>query len=223
MEEAQRRGLLTTARLMGGAGAVADWVGGARPPPTLKVGLHLMLVEGRPVLPPREIPDLVDGRGEFSTCLVGAGLNFFFRPGVRRQLEAEIRAQFEAFTKTGLPLDHVNAHNHMHVHPTVLGLILKVGRDYGLKAVRVPYEPLLPSWRASGTAFFSRSALWLFMMPWSKLLKARLRRAGVRSNEYVFGLNDIGQMDVYLVLQMIRHLPHGVTEMHFHSANRRSP
>src|SRR5439155_527075 len=83
------------------------------------------------------------------------------------------------------------------------------------KDVRVPYEPLLQSWRASGTAFFSRLALWLFMTPWNKLLKARLRRAGVRSNEYVFGLNDSGQMDVYLVLRMLRHLPDGVTEMYF--------
>ena len=223
IEEAHRRGILTTASLMVGAGAVADAVERARRLPTLKVGLHLVLVEGRPVLPPREIPDLVDGRGEFSTSLVGAGLNFFFRPGVGRQLEAEIRAQFEAFMKTGFPLDHVNAHNHMHLHPTVLGLILKVGRDYGLTAVRVPYEPLLASWRASGTAFFSRAASWLFLMPWSKLLQARLRHAGVRSNDYVVGLHDSGQMDVDLVLRMLRHLPHGVTEMYFHPATRRCP
>src|SRR5436309_3825949 len=196
---------------MVGAGAAADAVERARRLPTLKVGLHLVLVEGRPVLPSSEIPDLVDSCGEFSTRLVGAGLNFFFRPGVRRQLETEIRAQFEAFAKTGLPLDHVNAHNHMHLHPTVLGLLLKVGRDYGLKAVRVPYEPFLVSWRTAGTALFSRAASWLFLRPWSKLLQARLRRAGVCSNDYVFGLNDSGQMDVYLVLQMLRHLPHGVT------------
>ena len=223
IEEAHRRGILTTASLMVGAGVVADAVERARRLPTLKVGLHLVLVEGRPVLPPREIPDLVDGEGEFSSRLVGAGLNFFFRPGVGRQLEAEIRAQFEAFMKTGFHLDHVNSHNHMHLHPTVLGLILKVGRDYGLKAVRVPYEPLLPSWRASRTALFSRAASWLFLRPWSKLLQARLRHAGVRSNDYVFGLRDSGQMDADLVLRMLRHLPHGVTEMYFHPATRGCP
>src|SRR3989454_11909005 len=145
---------------MVGAGAAADAVERARRLPTLSVGLHLVLVDGPPVLPAREIPDLVDSRGEFSTRLFGAGLNFFFRPGVRRQLEAEIRVQFEAFTKTGLPLDHVNAHNHMHLHPTVLGLILKVGRDYGLKAVRVPYEPFLGSWRTARQALLKRLVTW---------------------------------------------------------------
>ena len=223
IEEAHRQGVLTAASLMVGAGAAADAVARARRLPTLKVGLHLVLVEGRPVLPPREISDLVDGRGEFSSRLVSAGLSFFFQPGVRRQLEAEVRAQFEAFAKTRLPLDHVNAHNHMHLHPTVLGLILKVGRDYGLKAVRVPYEPLLPSWRASGKALFSRAASWVCLRPWNALLKARLQRAGVRSNDYVFGLNDSGRMDVDLILRMLRHLPHGITEIFFHPATRRCP
>ena len=51
------------------------------------------------------------------------------------KLEAEIRAQFEAFQKTGLRLDHVNAHNHMHLHPPVLGLLLRIGREYGLDAI----------------------------------------------------------------------------------------
>ena len=223
IEEAHQRGILTTASLMVGAGSAADAVERARRLPTLKVGLHLVLVEGRPVLPPREIPDLVDGRGEFSADLVGAGINFFFRPGVRRQLEAEIRAQFQAFQNTGLSLDHVNAHNHMHLHPTVLGLVLKVGPEFGLKAVRVPYEPLLPSWRASGGALFPRAVAWLLTASWSKLLKARLRRADVRSNDFVFGLHDSGKMDAELVLRFLRHLPQGVTEMYFHPATRRCP
>ncbi len=223
IEEAHQRGILTTASLMVGAGAAADAVDRARRLPTLRVGLHLVLVEGRPVLPPGEIPDLVNGQGEFSTHLVGAGMNFFFRPGVRRQLEAEIRAQFQAFRNAGLPLDHVNAHNHMHLHPTVLGLVLKVGREFGLGAVRVPYEPFLPSWRASGGAWLPRAAAWLLTASWSRLLKARLRRAGVRSNDFVFGLHDSGRMDAELVLRFLRHLPQGVTEMYFHPATRRCP
>jgi len=221
IEEAHQRGILTTASLMVGAGAAADAVERARRLSTLRVGLHLVLVEGRPVLPSREIPDLVDGRGEFSTHLVGAGVKFFFSPGVRRQLEAEIRAQFQAFRDARLLLDHVNAHNHMHLHPTVLGLILKVGREFGLKAVRVPYEPLLPSWRASGKDFLPRARAWLLTAPWSRLVQARLRYAGVRANGFVFGLHDSGKMDAELVLRFLRHLPPGVTEMYFHPATRR--
>src|SRR5213078_1596649 len=61
------------------------------------------------------------------------GLRYFFLPGVRRLLAAEIRAQFEAFRATGLALDHVNAHQHMHLHPVVARLIVEIGRSYGMR------------------------------------------------------------------------------------------
>jgi hopanoid biosynthesis associated protein HpnK len=221
IETAHRRGILTAASLMVGADATEDAVARAQRTPSLKVGLHLVLVEGRPILSPALIPDLVNEHGEFSTHLITAGVNFFFRPGVRRQLQSEITAQFLAFRKTGLTLDHVNAHNHMHVHPTILGLILKVGKEYGLSAMRLPYEPLLPSWRASRTGFASKFALWALLFPWMKLLKVRLKLARVRSNDFVFGLHDSGHVNSHLVLRFLMHLPEGVTEIYFHPATRR--
>lgn len=221
--EAHCNGILTTASLMVGAGAAQDAVNRAQMLPSLRVGLHLMLVEGKPVLTPAEVPDLVDARGEFSTHLVRAGFNYFFRPGIRRQLEAEIRAQFEAFHRTGLALDHVNAHNHMHVHPTILGLILKVGQEYGLSAVRLPYEPPIRSWRASGKALLGKIAAWAFLSPWMGLMRARLRRVQVRFNDFVFGMADSGAMTLELVLRFLRLLPDGVTEIYFHPATRRCP
>ncbi len=223
IEEAHRRGILTTASLMVGAGATADAVARAKRLPSLKVGLHLVLVEGRPVLTPSAVPDLVDSRGEFSSHLVGTGVKFFFCPGVRRQLEAEIRAQFQAFRNTGLPLDHVNGHNHMHLHPTVLGLILTVGKEFGLPAVRLPYEPPMASWRASRKALLPKLAAWLFLSPWVAFLRYRLRHAHVRSNEFVFGMHDSGGMHADLVLRILHQLPQGVTEIYFHPATRRCP
>jgi chitin disaccharide deacetylase len=216
IEEAHRRGILTTASLMVGVNATADAVERARRLPSLKVGLHLALVDGFSVLPPETIPNLADQRGRLPSHLIGAGMNFFFRLKVRQQLEAEIRAQFEAFQKTGLLLDHVNAHHHMHLHPTVSGLILKVGRNYGMRTVRLPYEPPLPSWRASRNGLLLRTGTWLFLSPWVSLLKRRLRRARVYSNDFVFGMNDSGRMNLDLVLHLLRQLPSGVTEIYFH-------
>jgi hopanoid biosynthesis associated protein HpnK len=223
IEEAHRRGVLTAASLMVGAPAAADAVERARRLPTLRVGLHLVLVEGRPVLAPERVPDLVDGDGELETRLFRAGARFFFRPAVRRQLEAEIRAQFAAFRATGLPLDHVNAHNHMHLHPTVLGLVIAVGREHGLRAVRVPHEPALASWRAARAGLLGRLGWAAFLWPWMTLLKRRLRRAGLAHNRFVFGRNDSGGMDEALVTRLAGELPEGVSEIYFHLATRRCP
>jgi hopanoid biosynthesis associated protein HpnK len=218
---AHRDGILTAASLMVGAPATADAVMRAKALPTLAVGLHVVLVNGRPVLPPEDVPDLVDDDGLFSTHLARAGVQFFFNPAARRQLAAEIRAQFEAFRATGLPLDHVNAQNHMHVHPTVLSLILHVGRAYGMRAVRVPREPFLRSWRSARNNFPQRLGNAVLLGPWLGLMRTRLRRARLACNDALFGLNDTGRMTRERVLQLLPHLPHGVTEMYFHPATER--
>jgi chitin disaccharide deacetylase len=204
VERAHRDGVLRAASLMVAAPGTEDAVLRARELPSLRVGLHLVLVNGRPLLPPGQVADLVDGDGAFLSDLVRAGVRFFLRPGARRQLEAEIRAQFEAFAKTGLVLDHVNAQNHMHVHPTVLGIVLRVGRDYGMRAVRVPSEP-------------GQSAA---LRPWMALMRSRLGRAGMLTNDAVLGIRWSGHMDEERVLSLLHTLPPGVTEMYFHPAVR---
>jgi hopanoid biosynthesis associated protein HpnK len=219
--KAHDHGILTTASLMVGAAFCKDAVERTRAVPSLRVGLHLTLVEGKPVLEPDKVPHLVDAQGAFSAHLVRAGFKFFFSPGIRKQLEAEIRAQFEAFCRTGLTLDHVNAHNHMHLHPTVLGLILKVGRDYGLTAVRVPNEPPVLSSKASGKSLGSRLTAWTFLYPWLSLMKRMLQRANVRYNDFLFGMADSGFMTTDLVTRLVRNLPSGITEFCFHPATRR--
>lgn len=221
IEMAHMEGVLAATSLMVGADAVDDAIERARRLPTLKVGLHIVLVEGRPVLPAESIPDLVDEDGEFRRGLVGAGIRFFFRPSVRRQIEAEIRAQFQSFQGTGLALDHVNAHNHMHLHPTVLNVIIKVGQAFGLNAVRIPYEPPLVSWRAADLGLFPRILHTAALKPWTYIMQRRLRRAAIKTNDFVFGLNDTGAMDERLLLRFLQQLPDGITEIYFHPATRR--
>ncbi len=223
IERAHLGGVLNTTCLMVAGAAAADAVQRARRMPSLHVGLHVVLVDGRPLLPARDVPALVDGDGKFSARLASAGFNFFFNPAARRQLEAEIRAQFQAYRATGLPLDHANGHNHMHLHPTVLSAIIRIGREYGLKAMRVPYEPLAPSWRAMRSDLRGRFGNGVLLAPVLGLMRARLRAAGLSCNDFVFGLNDTSHMTRDRVLALLRELPEGVTEMYFHPATAWSP
>lgn len=223
IERGHREGILSTTSLMVAAPATDDAVERARRSPSLRVGLHVVLVNGRPKLPPEVVPDLVDRNGNFPSDLFAAGVRYFFTPGIRKQLEAEIRAQFEAFRKTGLPLDHVNAQNHFHVHPTVLSLIMKVGREYGVRAIRIPREPFLPSWRAMRTARAARFANAVFLAPWLALMRRRLHAAGITTNDFVFGMNDTGHMTPMRVRAFLENLPEGTSEIYVHPATHTWP
>ncbi|MCG1056056.1 hopanoid biosynthesis-associated protein HpnK, partial [Mycetohabitans sp. B5] len=134
VERAHREGILNAASLMVAAPAARDALERARRMPSLRVGLHLVLVDGNAMLPRERIASLVDAHGRFGDAMARDGVRFFFLPHVRRQLAREIRAQFDAFAATGLTLDHVNTHKHFHLHPTVLSLIVEIGRDYGMHA-----------------------------------------------------------------------------------------
>ncbi|MBA3878337.1 MAG: PTS cellobiose transporter [Sphingobium sp.] len=217
VEHAHRNGVLTCASLMVTGAAADDAVARARRLPMLGVGLHLVLVEGTPALPPEALPDLVVSDGKFRTDMARFGATLFFKPAARAQLRAEIEAQFAAFAATGLPLDHVNAHKHFHLHPTIAGLVIEIGRRYGMKAVRAPVEPraIVAQVEPVPTGLSIRIA-----DIWARRLQARLRGAGLTLPDQVFGLAWSGAVTAERLAALIPQLPPGVTEIYSHPATR---
>ena len=213
VERAHRDGILTAASLMVTGDAAEDAVARAKTMPSLGVGLHVVLVECRPALPPEQLPDLVDASGQLRTDMVRMAINIFTKPAARAQLRAEVEAQFARFAATGLPLDHVNAHKHFHLHPTIAATILSVGRRYGMKAIRAPIEPAdLLNRIEPGSGKFD------IARPWARLVRHRMRRAGMLVPDQVFGLAWSGALDTGRLRGLVEHLPDGLTEIYAHPA-----
>jgi hopanoid biosynthesis associated protein HpnK len=144
-----------------------------------------------------------------------AGAAMFFLPHVRRQLAAEIEAQFAAFAATGLVLDHVNAHKHFHLHPTIASLMVRTGARYGARGARVPLEPQavlarIEPRKASGVVALTA--------PFARALRGRFRRAGIAAPDQVFGLAWSGAMTAQRVRGLIENLPPGLSEIYTHPA-----
>jgi chitin disaccharide deacetylase len=213
VEKAHREGVLTSASLMIGAPAAADAVARARTMPKLGVGLHLVLTEGRPVLPRRAIPSLIRADGEFRNDMVRMSFEMALSADMRGQLADEIEAQFKAFAATGLKLDHVNAHKHFHLHPAIAGLIFEIGRRYDMNAMRVPCEPAEVLRRIepqAGGGFIERL--------WGRQLGRRAAVRGIWSPQWMFGLAWSGAMTAKRLAGLIAHLPEGVGEIYLHPA-----
>lgn len=213
VEQAHRKGILTAASLMVTGAAVDDAIQRARKMPRLGVGLHIVLVEGRPVLPPEQLRALVDKEGQFRSDMVRLGIGIFASRTARRQLAAEIEAQFAAFASTGLALDHVNAHKHFHLHPTIAATILRIGRRYGMKSLRTPIEPQALLHLIDGTPRSLR-----IEKLWARFVRRRMHAAGIFTNDQVFGLAWSGAMTSNRVQAIIDNLPGGLTELYMHPA-----
>lgn len=200
---------------MVGGPAVEDAVRRARRLPGLRVGLHVVLVEGSPVLRPDQIPNLVQRNGSLRCDLARLGMEITCRPVVRAQLRAEIQAQFERYRRTGLALDHVDAHKHYHLHPIVGREIIRVGRSYGMRALRVPAEPSRVL-RQSAPEPDSVSSRVLSL--WAQWLRKQGRNAGLVMPDAVFGLAWSGALSEERLSGLLAHLPSGLIEIYAHPA-----
>ena len=107
----------------------------------------------------------------------------------------------------------------MHLHPTIAGLIIDIGRDYGMRAVRLPSEPV----RVLRRAFPKERYSVPFYSPWIEILRRRLRRVGLVANDNIFGLAWSGSMVEQRLLRLLPFLPAGVSELYLHPATSTSP
>lgn len=220
--EAYREGMLTSASLMVTGEAVEEAVDLARKMPGLAVGLHVVLVDGRPALPPEKVSHLVGENGRFLRDPLRAGLRYarLGREG-REELRRELIGQFERFAATGLKLSHVDGHCHLHVHPVVFDALVPLAEHYGARAIRLPRDSLLPalrhgSWRAW------QQAVWAFVFgllcDWHAY---RLRRHRLAVVERSYGFLASGHMREAYLLELLRRLPDHPTEIYLHPTRGR--
>ena len=197
--EAHERGVLTSASLMVRGEAFEEAVALAKSHPRLAVGLHLVVSSGR------SVPELIR-----------TGWRFQFKPQVRRELHLEIRAQLEKFRQTGLVLSHVDGHQHMHVHPVVLGLLIEMADEFGIRAVRLPGEELGITLRVDRGGLLTK-LLYSWVFGWLRRYGARrLQAASIEFADRVYGLLQTGRMTEEYLLGLIPRIPAARVEIYSH-------
>lgn len=215
---AHKFGLLTGASLMVSAPAAAHAVALARELPGLCLGLHLTLAQGKPVLPPRQVPGLVDFRGDLPRNPVLAGWRYYFKPSLLPEIRRELAAQIEAALGTGLRLWFLNGHLNLHLHPRILPLVIDLAREYRIPGLRLCRE----DWRLTLALAPDRGLPKMAQGVIFTWLSARARTladaAGLVYNDHLFGLTNDGRMTEAHLLALIPRLPPGVTEICFHPA-----
>ncbi|MCX7707715.1 MAG: hopanoid biosynthesis-associated protein HpnK [Anaerolineae bacterium] len=213
---AHREGILTGASLMVAGDAWDEAVELARATPTLAVGLHLVVSGARAVLSPDRLPHLVDADGRFPDDPLRLGLRYAYSRAAQQELAEEITAQFERFAATGLPLSHVDGHQHLHVHPFVFRLLVSLARQYGAHGVRVPADDLLLALRHDrrGAAAKVGWALGLGLV--GRWCRRQAQANGLAVADRVYGIFQSGRMTEDYVVKVLREMKAPTAELYFH-------
>ncbi len=155
--KAHREGILNSASLMINQKYAAEAVKLAKEMPELEMGLHVNLTNEYPAASAQEIPLLVDGQGKLKNGFVNLLLLSFFKPRqLRLQVEIEMRAQIAKYLTTGLPLQHLDSHRHVHMIPQIFKTMRKLQKEFEVPRIRVMNENIF------NTLKYNHNKSWLF-------------------------------------------------------------
>jgi len=210
---------------MARATATAQAVEIARATPALGVGCHVVLVDGEPVLSPRdEIPHLADPiDGRFRSSLVSflfwlyaEGSDGYSSLNIRQgEIEAEAGAQIVWLQDHGLTLTHIDTHKHLHMFPAVLRPVLRAARAAGIHAVRNPFEP---AWAISAFAGASWARIAeVTVLKWLEpICRQIIREEGFVTTDGTIAVVGTGILNAATLRFLLERIPDGTWELVAH-------
>ena len=209
VEEGLVHGCLRSATVMPGGAAFAGAIDIARRHEELGLGVHFTLVDGHPILPPEEIPSLVGSEGDFlpdHTAL----LKRYLKGGVNlEEVRRELAAQLQKIEATGIPISHVDSHQHMHTLPGIIDIVLDLAARAGIRAVRTPLF-------AGAFGGLGQLVGRLGLSTLARLAACKAHRRGLLTPDNFAGIVAGEAVSEGELLHLIAHLPQGTTEVMMH-------
>ena len=200
--QAHESGIVTACSVVANGAAFNHAVERLRDHPNLSVGVHLALVEERPVA--ADVESLVGASG----ILHGSYYDFIPRYFARRiridEVEREFRAQIEAILGAGITLQHVNGHQHLHLLPRIFSVVQRLAEEY-----RIPYVRIVDE-KKHGRGLRDMSVAVL-----SRLGRAARARSRLRTNDRTIGVTHAGHVSTASVIALLDDVD-GVTELVCH-------
>jgi chitin disaccharide deacetylase len=214
--ELHAAGVLTSTTLMARAGASEEAIAMARANPGLRVGCHIVLLDGQPVLPARAIPTLVDrDTGRFSDSIAVFVSRLIARRIRASEIEAEARAQIEFLQDRGVRLTHIDTHKHSHMFPTALRAVLRAARACGIRTVRNPFEPAWAIQAANGAPWLRLAEVSALRWLWPACRRI-IAEEGFTTTDGTVAVAGTGTLDPAMVERLLRQMPEGTWELVTH-------
>lgn len=212
--DAFQNGCLTSASLMAGGAAFEEAAAYLKAHPQLGAGVHLTIVAGRAVLPAQEIPSLVTEDQSFRNGHVDFLRDYCLGRIDMAELEREWTAQIKQILAAGITPTHLDSHQHLHVVPGILSLVLKLCHRFSIRAMRIPSEPVF----FLGNGPFSLGR-WVGKTGLAILAEHARKEAvkqGICVPDRFWGMMDGGNLNEAAVLKIVDRFDEGVHEIMTH-------
>jgi len=212
VEKALNEGCLRSATIMAGGKAFDNAVEVAKKNPALGVGLHFTLACGFPVLPPSEIPTLVNEDGIFFENYVVFLKKYLQGKVSIEEIKSELAAQLEKAQNAGLQLTHFDSHQHLHHIPGIIEICLNLAEGAKISAMRVSETKIFDGELDSIGKFIGRVGL----SSLAKFAAHKAHKKNFRTPEHFTGIVAGEAVDENFLSKLLDNLPDGTTEIMLH-------
>jgi predicted glycoside hydrolase/deacetylase ChbG (UPF0249 family) len=200
---AHENGIVTACSIVANGSAFDHAVERLRDFPNLATGIHLTLVEERPLAD--DVESLVGVNGLFHENYFDFVPRYYARRIRIDEVERELRAQIELVIDAGIAIRHANGHQHLHLLPRIFEVVQRLAEEYSIPYLRIVDE------RRHGRGMRAISVGIL-----SRLGRAARGRCAVKTNDRTIGVTDAGRIggapDIIAMLDEVE----GVTELVCH-------
>ena len=175
-------------------------------------GIHLNLSEGRPISSPLSLltgPDgLFRGKAAAQRILAKIGNN-----DLDKEIRQEIRAQIDVLHQAGIPISHLDGHQHIHVFPAVIRAALEAAELNSVPWMRLPEEPAPRRIRDKDRPLCEEAARFSAL---AQNARFDLSACPVQIPHHFRGLYLKDRMTVRRLIKILEDLPEGLTELMIH-------
>jgi hopanoid biosynthesis associated protein HpnK len=203
-------GVLTSASIMANGHAFDEAVLLSKQYPSLSVGIHLVLVEEKPVLPANEIPSLIEKKSERLYQNYGSFIRAFFWGKIQLlDIEKELKAQIERVFNANITPSHINSHQHLHMLPPILNIVLKLAKKYNIQWIRNTYDMLT----------YQNSIAHKVLKLLGYIGKKAILKKQLRTTDSFLGTKFSGNISENALLDILNNHPPGTSELMCHPGN----
>ncbi len=197
-----KNGLIGGASLMANGEAFDDAVRGLKDLPSVNIGIHLVLVEEKPLTQIR----LPKNHEVFFIRYILGLINL-------KDVRKEIEAQIDKCLAAGIKPAFINSHQHLHLLPGIMKIVMELAKKHKIYQIRIVNEPL----RGRGGSFRKIQSIFLKFL--SFLAKKQIKKAGLKYNDFFVGFinaGNLGKDDVFLAEKLQNKYPDKIVELGCH-------
>lgn len=211
MVRAYQEGVVTSLNLLPSGEAFEDALSLAKDIGLKEAGAHLALTETSPVAEAAKVRSLINDEGGFSKGHLDFLAKYFSGNIAEDEIYIEWKSQLEKAISTGIKITNLSSHEHLHMVPKLLSILIKLAKEHDVPAIRYPHSD--SSSRGFGVGLLVKKTALACL---EGNMGTSLRASGIIYPEHFLGFFDSGHITEDVLLDMFGRLKDGTTELVCH-------